>query len=135
VATNGDLTNLVSIVSNHNDPEAQGQLGSRCDFTAVKGTTYKIAIDGFGGVTGNTTLNWNMESWVGVTQAGNGNVQLTLTGVDWQRYSLLGSTDLVTWTTNIAPITMSEGLHQYGIINTATNGPGVRFYQGRLTGQ
>jgi len=29
----------------HNDPETEGQVGSRVDFTAVSGTTYEIAID------------------------------------------------------------------------------------------
>ncbi|HEX8355036.1 MAG TPA: M12 family metallo-peptidase, partial [Pyrinomonadaceae bacterium] len=42
-----------------NDDVGGGDLTSRVVFNAVGGTTYRIAVDGFGGATGSVTLNWN----------------------------------------------------------------------------
>ncbi len=85
---------------------------SRLWFNAVAGTNYQIAVDGFGGVTGNIVLNWNMENKLGIARLSNGACQVSFTGVDWQRYHILESMDLIHWITNTT-VTMSGGLHTY----------------------
>lgn len=42
-----------------NDDVAPGTVSSFVDFDAVAGTVYKIAVDGWGGETGDIVLNWN----------------------------------------------------------------------------
>jgi hypothetical protein len=113
VYTNSIVTNLTLIAANDDDSESGGLVTSRVGFDAVEGTTYRIAVDGFGGGTGNVTLNWNMDSQLQIVDLPGGTMQIVLSGVDWQRYTLLESTDFTTWTTNIAPITMSGGSHTY----------------------
>jgi hypothetical protein len=125
----GSLTNLAAVASNNDDVESEGALTSRVDFFAEAGTTYEIAIDGFGGVPGNTTLNWNMEVALGISSLPGGNVEIALKGVDWQRYTLLESSDFTAWATNTPTITMSGGWHYY-TNSTATNAlPPWRFFR------
>jgi hypothetical protein len=88
-------------------------LASRVDFWAVSGTTYRIVVDGFGGAVGNFMLNWNMDSRLTIDRLPNGDAHLKLTGVDWQRYTLLGSSNLQSWSTNVPAITMMGGVHHY----------------------
>jgi hypothetical protein len=128
----GAIGGFTNIVSNVNDLEGGGALTSRVGFNAVAGTAYKIAVDGFAGVAGNYTLSWWMNSSLGIAPLANGNVQVALAGVDWQRYLLLGSTNLKTWYTNAATITMSEGLHLY-TNSPFTNGAKQEFYRAILT--
>ena len=87
-----------------------------------------MAIDGFGGDAGNVTLNWNMESRLDISQLPDGTVQVDLHGVDWQRYVLQGSTDLQTWGTNAAAITMSGGIHSY-TNDPSTNASSLQIYR------
>ena len=58
VYTGTALTALTTIASNDDASGTQ----SRVTFTAVSGTTYSIAVDGYGGATGNVTLNWSLGS-------------------------------------------------------------------------
>jgi Ca2+-binding RTX toxin-like protein len=55
VYTGSSVSGLATVSSNNNDP-AGGQ-SSRVNFTATAGTTYKIAVDGFGGSSGYINLN------------------------------------------------------------------------------
>lgn len=126
VYSNHVLTNLTLIAANDDDLQGGGLLSSRLSFIAVAGVTYRIAVDGFGGVWGEFQLNWNMESRLGITQLPDGALQLTLTGVDWQRYTLLGSSDLESWFTNTPPITMAGGSHQYTNAPAANDAPGAQ---------
>jgi hypothetical protein len=125
------LTNLNPIASNIDDPEGAG-LASRVDFWATAGTNYLIAIDGFGGATGDFILTWNMDSSLSFSRQTNGTIQLNLTGVDWQRYTLFGSTDLVAWTTNSPTFTMMGGSHQFTNNPATNNSPAQHlFFHGR----
>ena len=119
VYTGTTETNLVTVASNDDDIESGGLVTSHLWFTAVSNTVYRIAIDGFGGSTGNYKLAWNMNSGLKITNLSDGSVDIVLTGIDWQRYALLGSTNFTTWNTNINPITMAGGAHHY------TNYPGT----------
>ncbi len=53
--TGSVISDLTSIASN-NDYEESPQ--SRITFNATAGTTYRIAVDGYDGITGGTVLNW-----------------------------------------------------------------------------
>jgi len=56
VYTGSSVGSLTPIDSN----DDFGSLQSQVTFTAVSGTTYRIAVDGYGGVTGNIILNWSL---------------------------------------------------------------------------
>lgn len=55
VYTGSSLTALTLVAQNNNDGAS---LQSRVTFTPVSGTTYRIAVDGNNGASGNLTLNW-----------------------------------------------------------------------------
>ncbi|HWW01808.1 MAG TPA: lysyl oxidase family protein [Candidatus Acidoferrum sp.] len=105
------LTNLATVAANNDD--VGGLMSSRVDFFATGGTTYQIAVAGFGGDTGNVQLNWNMDCRLAITNLPNGTVQLTLRGVDWQRYTLESSTDLLNWITNTPTISLPGDSYIY----------------------
>lgn len=133
VYTNSPVTNLTLIAANDDDAQSGGLLTSRLWFYALAGRTYRIAVDGFGGDMGDLVLNWNMDSRLNIARLPDGEVKLDLTGVDWQRYVLLGSTNLLEWTTNTPAITLSRGRHSYTNHPSATNGTFERqFYRAIL---
>ena len=105
---------------------------SRLWFYARAGTTYRVAVDGFGGDFGDLKLNWNMDSRLSITNLSNGSVRLNLAGVDWQRYLLLGSTNLLDWSTDTPAITMNRGFHEFTKTPSATNGADRQFYRAIL---
>ena len=53
----GSAVGALSQVAANDD--ADGALQSRVGFTAAAGTAYRIAVDGYGGGTGNVTLTWS----------------------------------------------------------------------------
>jgi len=57
VYTGTSVSSLSVIASNDDDV---GVLTSRVIINTVSGTTYRIAVDGFNGVSGNITLNWSL---------------------------------------------------------------------------
>jgi len=61
VYTGNDLSNLTLIASNDDIAGAMNRL-SKVSFTPVPGTTYHIAVDGYGGASGVVTLNWNQSA-------------------------------------------------------------------------
>jgi len=62
VYTGSAVDSLTLIASN--DDIGGGNLQSRMTFPATAGTTYHIAVDGYGGDTGNITLNWSLKMQV-----------------------------------------------------------------------
>ncbi|HEV7395485.1 MAG TPA: NF038122 family metalloprotease [Pyrinomonadaceae bacterium] len=60
IYTGSSVSALTSIASNDDDPA--GGTVSLASFSATAGTTYRIAVDGFDGASGNITLNWNTSS-------------------------------------------------------------------------
>jgi hypothetical protein len=127
VYTGSVFSNLTVIASNIQDPAGAG-LASRVDFYAVSGTTYHVVVDGFGGAVGNFMLNWNMDSRLTIERLPDGDAHLKLTGVDWQRYTLLGSSNLQSWSTNVPAITMMGGIHHY-TNSPGTNSAGRKFFR------
>ena len=61
IYTGSSVSALTSIASNDDDP-AGGTVSSLASFSASAGTTYRIAVDGFHGASGNITLNWSTGS-------------------------------------------------------------------------
>ena len=59
VYTGTSVSSLTLITSNDDDPNGGG-LHSRVSFNSTSGTTYRIAVDGFNGASGNITLNWSL---------------------------------------------------------------------------
>lgn len=57
----GSSVNALTTVASNDDDSGVG-LTSRVTFSAVGGTVYYIAVDGYGGSTGNIKLNWNLTS-------------------------------------------------------------------------
>jgi hypothetical protein len=124
VYTNSIMTaSNIPVAANDDDAQGGGLQTSRLWFYAKAGTNYDIAIDGFGGDVGDVKLNWNMDCKLAITNLANGDVQISLTGVDWQRYILLGSTNFTDWYTNTAAITMADGVHYYTNTLGTTNNP------------
>ncbi|MCI0536393.1 MAG: fibronectin type III domain-containing protein, partial [Verrucomicrobiales bacterium] len=57
VYTGASVSSLTPVAANDDD---NGGLQSRVSFLAAAGTSYKIAVDGFGGSSGAIVLNWNV---------------------------------------------------------------------------
>jgi hypothetical protein len=80
----GSAVNSLTLIAS-NDDIGGGNLQSRVTFSATAGTTYSIAVDGYGGATGNITLNWSLTTTTNriltVTGAGTGNGTVTATGI------------------------------------------------------
>ena len=111
IYTGSSVTGLTTVAANDNDTPA-GIQTSRLTLGAAAGTTYRIAVDGYGAASGNISLYWNMVSKVGISPLSNGNVQVSFSGVNGQRYGLLASSNLSTWSTQ-ATRTMSSTPQQY----------------------
>lgn len=123
IYTGNGIGNLALQASNDDDTE-NGLHTSRLSFEAIAGVTYEIAIDGYAADSGRFNLNWNMVSQLGISGMTNGVFRISFSGVNGQRYALLVSTDLVTWSTQ-ATRTMSGNSQDY--IDLA---PGrARFYR------
>ncbi len=119
----------VPVAANDDDAGGGGLQTSRSWFYARAGTTYRIAVDGFGGDFGDLRLNWNMDARLSIADLPDGNFKIGLTGVDWQRYLLLGSADLFNWSTNRPARTMTGGFLEYTNA-PSTNGTADRqFYR------
>ncbi|QTA83685.1 Uncharacterized protein dnl_60990 [Desulfonema limicola] len=58
VYTGTDITSLSEITSNDDDGSSNNTSG--ISFNAVSGTTYYIAVDGYGGLWGNIVINWGL---------------------------------------------------------------------------
>ncbi|MDX6370445.1 MAG: kumamolisin, partial [Gaiellaceae bacterium] len=59
IYTGGSLTNLTPVVSND---DAGSLSTSSASFNAIKDVSYRIAVDGFSGASGNLVLNWVQNS-------------------------------------------------------------------------
>src|SRR5438094_461240 len=71
VYTGSSVSTLTRVASNDDIDYASRNLQSRVTFTAVGGTLYRIAVDGYGGASGNVSLNWGQASSVPPPPAAN----------------------------------------------------------------
>ena len=116
------VNNLVAVAGNNDIASTYQQ--SRVVFTAVATTQYHVAIDGYNGASGNTTLNWNPAPGtnlllkidspdssppkairdtgepltLGYNLLSAGEYELTITGQPLRRYTVEVSCDLIRWT-------------------------------------
>ncbi|HET8781442.1 MAG TPA: S8 family serine peptidase [Pyrinomonadaceae bacterium] len=58
----GTTVGGLNLIASNDDENFPIALSSRVVFTAVAGTTYRIAVDGFAGSSGNVTLNFNTQN-------------------------------------------------------------------------
>jgi hypothetical protein len=73
----GSSVSALSLVAQNDD--ASG-VQSRVTFTAVSGTSYAIAVDGYGGATGGVTLHWSLATPTGGTSNDMFSAAAALTG-------------------------------------------------------
>jgi len=111
---------VIEVLARDNQPVEVGAVLFRLD-----PVPYQIAVDGARGDAGNLVLNWSMDSRLDIAGLSGGRKRIMLTGVNWQRYTLFGSTDLFNWFTNIPTITMSGTSHGF----TNNGGLGRQFYR------
>ncbi len=122
--TGGAVNLLTPVASNDNIDPLGGVLQSRISFNAVGLSRYYIAIDGFNGATGDTTLNWSFQAGssshvsqqpfpvrasVINTFLPNGEFQLLITGQPDQRYLIERSCDLEHWTSIVTTLADDSG--------------------------
>ena len=121
VYTGPTVSNLTLIASdNHIDGFTNR---SRVTFTAVNGTTYSIAVDGYNASTGTIQLNLGSTSIIrlaNIARFPNGTVQFQLIGSPNTTYSLLATTNLQTWA-SLNPVTTAGDGTAVVTDNSATN--------------
>jgi hypothetical protein len=93
------------------DDNGGGNNKSRVSFSAVAGTNYKIAVDGFSGATGNVGLRWSTVSAGDIRIALTVNRRLTV-NAPRGTYELQASTNLSSWST-INTFTIASSPHEY----------------------
>jgi hypothetical protein len=99
VYTGSALTNLseVKFDLNLDEDVSTNDPTSLVSFQAVKGTEYQIAVDGYFAQPGDIELHITMVSLSLPKPLATGGYSLTLSGIPGQRYTLLGSTNLLKW--------------------------------------
>jgi hypothetical protein len=115
----GSSVNSLTLVANNDDIVPGSNLQSRVTFNATGLTMYHVAIDGFDGDTGDSTLNWNLVGTGGSLVASGvvdktgalvpsgailkyaflpeGEFQLSIEGQPQQHYRIERSCDLAHW--------------------------------------
>jgi hypothetical protein len=124
--TGGSLATLVPVASN-DDISASNTL-SRITFSAIGLSRYYLAIDGYNGDSGDSTMNWsltatgvaappylaNQPSVLTYKFLSDGEFQLTVNGKPQQQYLIQRSDDLANWST-LAPTLADPNGHAYFI--------------------
>ena len=121
IYTGDSVTNLTQVASNDDINPATQNLQSSVTFSVVGMTMYHIAIDGFNGAMGNTTLHWNLTSpfapLVAVTGPTvsyrilpQGEYQLVITGAPLERYRIELSDDLINWVPTVTTVADATGV-------------------------
>ena len=82
----------------NSDDESCPNLTSRLTFTASAGSTYRIAVDGKDGASGEVTLNWRPGMLITPPTQEAGAIHFNVNGWIGDRYLIETSTDLTVWT-------------------------------------
>jgi hypothetical protein len=102
VYSGGSLEGLSLVASND---DAGDDVQSLVGFTAVAGTTYQIAVDGYDGEVGNIVLKWiQLAGEVQIrslTQRPDGVFVLDCVGLPGARYALYSTGDFDTWSMEV----------------------------------
>jgi hypothetical protein len=115
----GSLTPIVS------DNDSGGNNKSRLSLNGVAGTTYRIAVDGNSGATGNFALRWSNSIRVALQRLTNGNRELTILGAPGT-YQIEVSSNLTNWST-LTTVTSTNTSYRY----TDSQAGARRFYRVR----
>jgi hypothetical protein len=123
--TGNNVNFLTPVAANDDIDPVNSIFQSRVTFNAAGLARYYIAIDGYNGASGNTTLSWNLQAGgsfaalaLPVTAARakveniflpNGEFELLVTGQPDQRYLIERSCDLQTWTPLVATLADDSG--------------------------
>jgi hypothetical protein len=118
----GSLTRIAS------DNDSGGNRTSRAAFDAVKGTTYRVAVDGVQGGSGNIVLNWHLASRLAARKISSTAMQLTLTGGPGT-YQIQWATNLTNWSL-LTTVTVAAAPQVY--VDNGAGGFGQRFYRAVL---
>ena len=104
------LTNLVEAAIDDDQDPAAGILTSALGFYAAAGETYRIAVDGFDGASGQVSLRVEMVnvSLSGARRQPDGTFQFTLEGPKGRSFQIIAATGLTGWTV-IATLVNTNG--------------------------
>ena len=140
VYTGASVGALSLVVSND---DFGGTVASQVSFNAVASTTYDVAVDGYGGATGNLVLNWaftaNLPVISGFIPASGGvGTSVTINGLNFTdpsavKFSGVGATFVTNSSTQITA-TVPAGASTGPISVTTTNGAGQSINNFVLTG-
>lgn len=129
-AYTGASVNALTLVTN--SAAAAGSNGTTLTFSAVAGTTYHFAVDGFGGTTGTVALALSMTTPFVFTQPAhltNDQFGFHILSAPGLVLSVETGSTLGSWTT-LAVITNTTGSYEF--VDTASAGHAVRFYRGAV---
>ncbi|MCI0746897.1 MAG: hypothetical protein L0Y58_15960 [Verrucomicrobia subdivision 3 bacterium] len=104
----GSSVGALTLITSNDDTDGDQ---SRVTFGAIRGTNYRIAVDGFAGSTGTITLSWAVASRIAIRRLGTNVVELTVQGAPGE-YQLHRTTSLTNWST-LATFTLSGGEYRY----------------------
>jgi hypothetical protein len=125
--TGNSVDSLTVVAGNDDIDPANNNFLSRVTFNAVGLSRYYIAIDGYNGDTGDSTLNWSLTSGgpaalalkpAAVNQRASltmdflpdGECRLAIAGQPLSRYSVEVSCDLIHWTASVPTVSDISGL-------------------------
>jgi len=113
VYTGSSLGGLTSVASN--DDSGGGLSWSSVAFAATSGTTYRIAVDGYGGNKGSVALGWTFGNQVAVTTSSLPN---GTSGVAYSaQLAAIGGTGPLTWSLDSGSLPAGLSLSSGGLIS------------------
>lgn len=123
----GSVVSNLTLIGSDDDISATNQLSS-VTFNAIGLTRYDIAIDGYNGANGDTTLNWSLAAGAGPSIAGGspidlaavvprvasgflpeGEFQIEIAGLPLQNYRIEESCDLQHWVPSVTTLADERG--------------------------
>jgi hypothetical protein len=124
----GVSLNSLSEVASNDDFSFHRQ--SRVMFSTIAGTDYRIAVDSYGGATGDINLAWGYQCRLSCATASSGTFLITVQGLPLQSYTIESSDDFNFWFSLGMVDTGPSGSVTYNAGPIAT--PGRRFYRAAL---
>jgi len=124
----GTVVSNLTLVASDDDIAPPSNLLSSVTFNAIGLTRYDIAIDGYNGANGDSTLNWSLTAGAGPSLAGStpinlanitprlassflpeGEFQLQIAGLPLQNYRIEESCDLQHWISTVTTLADEHG--------------------------
>ena len=129
IYTGNNLNSLAQ--AGANDDATPSVVQSQVTFTAIAGTVYRIAVDGYGGASGIVKLSWRYLTPPHFTtfNFAPGQTQMALAGQAGDLYEVQQTTNYVDWDL-LAVVTNINGTVQY--VDPSVGNGIVRFYRARI---